>query len=97
MDCPCPACTGRDSLFLRETTNREEPQQEMHKSIYDKLDEIVDKVSDKLTEEEREVFDEILVQIDCLDNDIHELQKEVITRPVDLTQFRLGEISRKLY
>lgn len=101
-DCPCPRCNGIDEMSRffggYEIVSQEEPAQGV--SIYDQLDELYSKIKHNMSFDRKdalEILDEILEKIDSLDNEVVKLQKDCVKRKSDFTQFKLGEISKKLY
>lgn len=99
MDCPCPVCTNR-VLFQDITTHSSERfiQEKAPETIYDRLAEISSELEaygapNNFINELNDLCD----QIDLINDQVHQLQIDCIKRPIDITQFKLGEISRRLF
>jgi hypothetical protein len=104
MDCPCPKCNGIDKEFHgfwgydATYKNPVEREEEEDMSIHGRLV----KVSDQLNEYGAPAhfineLNDLCDQIDFIDDEVTHLQRNCLQRPKDVTQHKLGELSKKLY
>jgi hypothetical protein len=102
MSCPCNLCNAREffqDIYYKEGRYSYEPEvtPEEPKSIYDRLAKVADEL-EKYGAPAHFINDlnQLCEDIDSLDSKVIELQKEVVKRPIDLTQFKLGQLSKEL-
>ena len=100
MDCPCPRCNQKDEMSRFFGGYKTQPPAELPQevlSVYDSLEQIAIDLNSTKNEHIIERIDDIQKTLGEIDQTLRELQVECIKRPIDLTQYKLGEISRKLF
>lgn len=100
-DCPCSRCNGLEEKMFngfwgfetQEVEEKEEP-----KSLWERLSKVSDEL-DKYGAPPNFIneLNDICDELDSIDSELHKLQIDCIKRRIDYTQFKLGEISKKLY
>lgn len=101
MSCPCPRCNGLDEtrlFFGNSSLESNEVEPEEPKSVWERLSKVSDEL-DKYGVPAHFIneLNDLCDTIDSIDDDVTRLQKDCIKRHIDFTQFKLGEISKKLY
>jgi hypothetical protein len=104
MSCPCKMCNAQEfftDIHYRDGRYRYEPTNEVEvgepKTMYDRLSKVTDQL-EKYGVPAHFINDlnQLCEDIDSLDSKVIELQKEAVKRPIDYTQFKLGELSKEL-
>lgn len=103
MSCSCRMCNAREffeDIHYKDGQYSYEPEVEPEepKSVWERLSKISDEL-DKYGAPPNFIneLNDICDELDSIDSELHKLQKDCIKRTIDYTQFKLGEISKKLY